>query len=156
MKPNNVLELTAQLANPAWKWIIATIAAGVSFVLPQQLQKDMAVAAAVLIALDTATGLIAAWSTGQAVSSAKFSRVLAKLVGYGSVVIVSAVAGKFLTNGSPLGEASQIGVLTLVLTTEGISILENVRKMGLKFPSPLERLLGGVKDQPDTSQAGEA
>lgn len=151
MKPNNVIELTAQLANPAWKWLLATLAAGVSFVLPEQLQKDMAVAAAVLIGLDTATGFIAALSTGQPISSARFSRVLAKLVGYGSVVIVAAVAGKFLANGSPVGEATQVGVLTLVLTTEGISILENVRKMGLKFPSPLEKMLGG-QDRPEAEK----
>jgi len=143
MKLEALGELTASLFAPAWKWIVASGAAALAFVLPTGFQRDMALSCAAFIVLDTGTGMMAAWQTGNPISSARFSRVLAKLFGYGSVVIVSSVASKFLTNGSDLGKAGVIGVMSLVLTTEGISILENVRKMGLKFPAFLETMLKG-------------
>ena len=53
---------------------------------------DFAIAAGLLITFDTVTGVWSTIVTGHKITSAKFSRVLTKCIGYGSVVIVCSVA----------------------------------------------------------------
>ncbi len=132
--------LGKMIFDDSWKWILATAMAAVEFVLPTSLGRDMCIACCVLIALDTITGAIASAVAGHAISSAKFARVLVKLIGYGSVLIVASIATKFIP-GAP-SEVSVTAVLTLVIVTECISILENVRRMGLKLPFGLDKWLG--------------
>lgn len=125
----------------SWKWILAGMAVILDFVFPAQIGREMAIAAFVLIALDTITGFVSALVAGQAISSARFSRVLVKLLGYGSVIIVSAIVTKFVHNAETLPNVSVTAVLTLVIATEAISVLENVRRMGIKLPLGLDKWL---------------
>ncbi len=141
-----VSNYVAKLAiEDGWKWLLATAVAAIDFVLPTTLGRDMCLAACVVILLDTITGVVAVAAAGHAISSAKFSRVLVKLLGYGSVMIVAAIATKFIP-GAP-SDMSVTAVLTLVLCTECISILENVRRMGIKLPFGLDKWLSNRLDQ---------
>lgn len=138
--------LIVQVVSPGvsgMKYFAALFASAVAYVLPQPMLRDMAVGAFVLILVDTLTGVAAAWSTCKAVKSAKFGRVLTKILAYGSVIVVASIAGKFLLGGSPLLQSAQVAVLTLIMCREGLSVLENVNGiLGWKFKF-LEDLLKG-------------
>jgi len=99
--------------------------------------QDIATGAAILIGLDTVTGCWAAFVSGKTISSARFARVLTKLLGYGSVVVVCAVAAHTISGATDVQAIAVSGVLGYVITTEGISILENVGHMGVKAPPAL-------------------
>lgn len=108
---------------------------------PDQGVRDAALAAGLLILLDTLTGLWAAIVTGKAIRSAKFGRALSKVLGYGSVVAVCAVVTRHVPGASAWQAMSVSAVVTLVIVTEAISVLENVRKLGLRLPFGMEKLL---------------
>lgn len=137
------LGLVSQVVSPGYKWLIAAFTSAVAYVLPHPMLRDMAIGAFILILFDTVTGVAAAWSTGKAVKSAKFGRVLTKILAYGSVIVVASVAGKYVLGGSPLLQSAQVAVLTLIMCREGLSVLENVNGiLGWKFKF-LEDLLKG-------------
>lgn len=114
----------------------------------------MAVAAFVLVALDTFTGFWASLVSGRRISSARFSRVLTKLLGYGSVVVVCSVASH-VPGVEGLQGVAVSGVLAFVTLTEGISILENVGRMGVKAPpfllAWLRKRLAATEDSHENS-----
>jgi len=125
----------------AYKGVGALLAVLLDYLLPVQAPRDLALAAGGLIVLDTFTGLWAALVCGKKVSSAKFSRVLTKLFGYGSVVVVCAVATRAVPGAVGFQPTALAAVLGFVALTEGISILENVGRMGVKTPSFLKKWL---------------
>lgn len=126
---------------PMLKTVAMATGGIVGYVFPEEGTAKAAVAAAVLIVLDTITGVAAAASGGKAITSLAFSRTLIKILGYASVVTVCAVAGRHVPGLSEFQGASVTGVVTLVILTEAISILENVHAMGLKLPLGLSELL---------------
>ncbi|MBN9503834.1 MAG: hypothetical protein BGO01_08845 [Armatimonadetes bacterium 55-13] len=135
-------------------WLPKTVAAGLAglldYLLPEHGSRDLALAAAALILLDTATGFWAALVSGKRVSSAKFSRVLTKLLGYGSVVVVCGVASHAVPGAAGFQPVAISGVLGFVVLTEGISILENVGRMGVKAPPFLmDWLRKRLKEKPE-------
>ena len=71
-----------------FKWVTALIAGMAGWAFPLQAQKDAALGAFCMVLLDTLTGVVAAWQLKQPLTSAKFGRVLVKLLGYGSVIVV--------------------------------------------------------------------
>ena len=116
---------------------------------------DAAVGAVIVVALDTITGYLAAVIRKRRRSSYALSRVVSKVAGYMSVVVLAAVLEKVFPDGgaftiafgdnkialSPVG-----GVLWLIIAVEGYSILENVEKIGCGRFKFLRRLLGKVID----------
>lgn len=121
----------------------------IDYFLPLQASRELAVAAILLVALDTITGIWAALVRGRKVSSSKFARVLSKLLGYGSVVIVCSVGSKAVPGAASLQAPAVCWVLGFVAITEGISILENVGRMGVKAPPfLLEWLRKRLKEKP--------
>lgn len=126
---------------PLLKYLAGVAGAAWGYLFPDQAVRDAAVAACAMIALDTITGLWAAIVTGLAVKSAKFGRALSKLLGYGSVVAVCAVVTRHVPGASAWQAMSVSAVVTLVIVTEAISILENVRKLGIRLPFGMEKLL---------------
>lgn len=124
----------------------------VGYLFPSPAAYAAACGAAALICVDTVTGFWAAIVTGKKVSSAKFVRVITKIIGYGSCVIVAAVATKS-TGTDHIQGALVTGVGVFVIATEGISILENVAKMGLEPPTWLLNFLRArKKDNPTQSK----
>lgn len=130
-------------------WLPKALVAGAAsvgeYLLPQEASRELALAAALLVLLDTGTGMWASLVSGKKVSSARFSRVFSKLFGYGSVVAVCGVA----THSVPVADGLVPGVLGFVTMTEGISILENVGRMGVKAPPfLLDWLRKRLKEKP--------
>lgn len=131
----------------AWKWLAAVAMSGAQFLFPTDSMKSMAAWALLLVFLDTLTGFVASLITGQAISSARFMRVLVKILGYGVVVLVVAGNGKYIGAAAEMANLSVTSVLTLVIFTESISILENVRKFGIKLPFGIDAALQGRLDK---------
>lgn len=122
---------------------------------PSELQS--AAGAAILITLDTLTGLMVAFKTGRPRTSAKLSRILTKVFGYMAVAAVASVCKKALLWQVELPLVD--GILLLVIATEGLSILENVDALGVgKFPA-LKKILGtvaaGENEAVDSAHASE-
>ena len=115
------------------KGLAAALASAVTYFLPGA-SYDLAIGAYVLICLDTMTGFWASVVTGHKITSARLSRVLTKLFGYGSVVVVCSVAAHSVPGAEPLHAIAVSGVCGWIILTEGVSILENVGKMGVTAP----------------------
>jgi phage-related holin len=126
---------------PVIKGLLALIAVVVTYLLPTQVLQEMAIATIVLIGLDTVTGFAASISAGRAITSARFSRALVKILAYFSVVVVVAIAQRHIPGAASLEGATMVGVMTLIIVTESISVLENVRTMGFALPLGLEKWL---------------
>lgn len=139
-------------------WVKASamyLGALVAWVLPSQAVRDTTIACVSLIALDTMTGVVAGIKAGHPLSSAKFSRVLSKAVAYSSVVAVVSICGKYLPGMSDFRIPGITAVLYLILATEGISVLENVSKLGVKLPKGLVKWLKGKLNK-ELDQPAEA
>ena len=132
------------------KALAGIVAAILDYLLPVAASRDLAIAAGVLILLDTGTGFWASMVSGKKISSAKFSRVLTNLLGYGSVVVVCGIATRSVPGAVALQPTALSFVLGFVILTESISILENVGKMGVKTPPFLKQWLKDrLKDKPN-------
>lgn len=103
-----------------------------AYLFPSDALKQAAVAAGILVVLDTATGTLAAFVTSTPRSSAKFARALTKVFAYLAVCTVAAAAEKTFGQGS--GLPVTMGVLWLIVATEGLSVIENAERItGGKF-----------------------
>lgn len=94
-----------------------------------------------LVTLDTLTGVLAARLSGIKITSAKFGRLLVKILAYCSVLIVVAVVGKSIVGLNQWQEPTCTAVITAMILTEGISILENVNLMGFRGFGWISKLL---------------
>jgi phage-related holin len=126
---------------PFLKWAAGLAGAFVGYVFPEQATANAAAAAGALIVLDTITGVAAAVTRGKKITSKAFGRTLAKVLGYASVALVCAVVSRHVPGLDGYQQASVTGVVTLVILTEAISILENVSAMGINLPFGITELL---------------
>lgn len=94
-----------------------------------------------LVLLDTLTGVTAAWQAGESITSKAFSRTIVKLIGYGAALAVVAVVTRHIAGLADYQPVAVSSVLSLVIVTEAGSILENVRKLGVRLPFGIEELL---------------
>lgn len=126
--------------------------AAAAYVFPTKDLQDTAIAASVLVLLDTVTGIVAVFIEKKPRTSQGFARVIAKAFAYLSVCAVAAIVEKTIFKGS--GLSISMGILWLIIATEGISVIENVERIsGGKFRW-LRALLGKVIDQ-DKEKARE-
>lgn len=130
-----------------WKWILAAGVALVDYALPSEALRQIAIGAGVMIALDTALGVLSAVVNGEKLSSRKFGRVMVKSLGYLIVVLACATATRSVAGLSQLQEPTITGVLALVLATEFTSLLEHAQKLGLPLPEKLRSLLAGSEPE---------
>ena len=138
------------------KGMAAMLGGLLEYLLPGQAAKEMVGAAVAFIILDTVTALYAVAVTGKKIESAKAARVLSKLIGYFSVVAVCSVATSTIPGASGLQGRMISAVLGFVLLTEGISIIENVGKMGVKTPLFIrKRLKAMLLEQADPEKEEE-
>jgi phage-related holin len=139
----------------ACRWVLAALGGLAAFLFPSEAAIFFAVSAGTLIALDTVTGLLATISEGNPITSPKSRRVFYKLFGYSTLVTVA----RFVGEGIPLSvpgatkEMALLGaaygvcwMLGFIILTEAISVIENVRRMGVNSPLVLTRRLKRVLD----------
>lgn len=122
------------------KWLASIAVMAVDYVLPTQVVKEAAIGAAVLIAFDTLTGTVVAWKAGR-VTSKKFANVLVKMLAYSAVLSVAAITANVVPGLSEYASIGAMGILTMVVLTEGISVLENVTRLGVKIPFGVTEVL---------------
>lgn len=128
---------------PVLKWGAALLAVSCEYLFGTVIVRNMAFAAFGLMFLDTITGFVAATSTGHPITSAKLSRILVKVVAYGASIIVVAVVTQHVPGINAAHHAVVTIVLTWIMLTEAVSILENVVKMGFTKLGWLTRMLEG-------------
>lgn len=132
------------LTDHAWfKAASAAMGGWLAYILPTEAVRASCGACAILIAIDTITGIAASIRSGHPLSSAKFSRVLSKLIAYGSVVAVVSICGRYLPGLADFRVPAITAALYLILATEGISVLENASKLDVKLPKGLVKWLKG-------------
>lgn len=128
------------------KWIAAAAFTALQFVLPESGMRELAGVTLLFVVLDTATGIAASIISGNRITSARMSRFFVKILGYASVLFVCSMAARYAL---PTGGENSFDVRTVlvnvllwvILLTEGISILENVQRMGIKLPPFLSNIL---------------
>lgn len=128
---------------PAVKWAGAGIALAAEYFFGTPVITGLAIATFALMFLDTITGFVATAVTGQAITSGKLTRFGVKVIAYGSAVIVAAVVTRHLPGLVGAHEPVVTTILSVLLLAEGISILENISKMGYKRFAFMKRFLEG-------------
>ena len=132
-----------------FKVLAAVLGVLIGYLFDQEAETSAVLGVGILVVCDTITGIMVAFKKKKARSSYAFGRILTKSFGYLAVSAVGAVCEKtvFKSNGVPI----VVPILYLILATEGISILENVQKLGLGKFGALRRILGEVveADQDD-------
>jgi phage-related holin len=136
-QPDHILEsiYTMVAVAPVLKWGSAAIAAIGAYFLPTESLQQLAMSAFGAVLLDTVTGVIAARSSKDPITSAKLSRLMSKLIGYSSAVILCTIVPHNLPGMDGLAGGASTAVLTMVLVTEALSVIENLDRMGVKFPA---------------------
>ena len=132
------------------KGLLVGIGAAMYYVFPGEQLRSAAIAAFILILLDTVTGIAAAVAKGQPRSSKRFARVVTKLLGYMSVCVAAAIVEKTIMRGA--GLPITLAALWLIIATEGLSIIENVEAISGGRFRWLRAILGKVV-QADREQA---
>jgi phage-related holin len=141
-----VFKVVGDIAVP--KWVVAAGAAFLGYMLPTEAQQSAFWGAIHLVAVDTVTGYLAARHEGQPPRSSKFGRILSKLTAYCALLSVAVTVSRHVPGASAVQGASVTGVLTLVILTEALSILENVKRMGFSLPWGIDAWLAGRLAQP--------
>ena len=99
-----------------------------------------------LMVLDILTGVIHAWATGH-LKSYKMREGLNHKSGELCVLLV----GEILSYGMQLPIVFMIGVSVYVIFMELVSIMENLDKMGVKFPKFIRNAFRNAKDKLENS-----
>lgn len=132
MKLINALSFVGRVAieHPWLKLFAGIFGAVLGYLFPTSAVQSTAMAVAALIVTDTITGFWAAYRCPDTkVSSRRFARLLDKLVGYLALCLVASVAARETPGLQPTVLVT--AVLYGVMAQEGLSILENVHRMGL-------------------------
>lgn len=141
---DNVARIVVE--HPVQKTVIAGFVAVAAYFLPGLNSRELFIWAMSFIMLDTITGVWASYKTGIPIESMRFSRLIEKTKAYLVLVIVAAGAGRLadMTNNS--GDLVVSFGLGFVIATEGLSILENLNRIGIARIPALERIFKGVAD----------
>lgn len=133
--------LTSLFAQAQTKVVAGAAGAVLGYFFPSSATRDMFVVSGILLLMDTITGTIAAWQTGEAMQSRRFARVLAKAMVYSCVAGAVSISLRVLPGTLSLQDEGVTAILGLVIVTELISIIENADKMNLKVVPPWLRNL---------------
>ncbi len=153
MRSHTPRMLNRLMIDLAWpKFALAASVGVLDYFIPIASQ-PLLLAVAIALVLDTITGFMAAWVTHALISSRAFARVLVKVVGYGSCVMIGSIITQNIPGVADFRGATVAGILTLILLTESISVLENVAKMGVPLPlGLLKRLRSRLQDDATIAQ----
>lgn len=140
---SEVPRLLAQAATDHswWTGLLALGMGVLEYFAPGDVAKNMLLGLGVLMIADTLTGVRASVKTGGRITSQRFGGVLDKVLGYSSVIAVFAVVGRHVPGLEQFMGGGIASVLTLMITREAVSILENVVKIGIDLPFGLTEKL---------------
>jgi phage-related holin len=145
--------MLAGITDESWLKVLIGLSTGLlNYLLPTSATQQMVMAAAILIMLDTFTGVMASESTGKAITSAKFGRVIVKFIGYAIAVSVVGLAANTVPGGKPAHEFLTSTLIAFIICTEGISIFENLDRMGVPLPKSIVKWLRGRKKDFDNAK----
>jgi len=124
------------------KAVTVGLGLSIQYLFGNQTEIDAVYGAAILVVVDSFTGIAVAFKTQTPRTSQRLGRVLTKIFGYLAVIIVAAVTKRAM---GPVATIPLVNaVLWLIIATEGLSILENVDQLGVgKFPV-LGKILSSV------------
>lgn len=131
----------AKLITPWWKPLAGAVAAAFAYLFPDQTTADAVIGAGLLVGLDLITGTAAALSLTTWDGSCGLRRTVNKVLSYLAVIAVCAVVTRNVSGMAQYHAVSVTGVLTLIILTESVSILENVQKLGVTLPFGLGEVL---------------
>lgn len=143
--PSFVAQATLPSTLP--KALAAGAALALDYLFPEQALRGAAGTALALVVIDTVTGVLAAWQTGEPVSSAKMGRVLVKILGYSCVVLAVALTTRAFPGGTVALPFTTSLPLAFVIVTELVSVLENAHKAGLPIPKKWIKALKGIGER---------
>ncbi len=127
------------------KAVVAVLAAFAAWVFPSEALRTTALMAAVMILLDTLSGLMAAWNRKVPIQSAKMRRLLIKVTGYSVFLVVVTIVARAVVVGAEDTLAAQKYAVTAtlgwIIATEAVSILENLAAADLPMPPQVKRWL---------------
>jgi len=135
------------IENPEIKTIFGFVAALLTYMFDLG-NPEMWFIIGLMIAMDTATGVVASWKRGEAIKSSKMFRFATKIFVYGtSVALINVMARACVctTDGCPEGIATVLRVAAFgwIVATEAKSINENFASLGYKLPDKIEKILSG-------------
>ena len=135
-EPGHIFEAVATMVShcAALKWSLAGASAVITYFLPTPHLRELALGVVTFVILDTLTGIMASSTEGKAIKSAKFSRLITKSTGYSIWVILATIAAKQIPTFGDLAPAAASGAMVFALVAEGISIGENLDRMGVPLP----------------------
>lgn len=129
---------SSELAEPSTLKVLLSGILSVGFFMFGSLYTDALVAVVMLMVIDTFFGLAATIYEGNEITSRRFSRAVIK----GIVYFTAISAGYFADLTIPF-DIIQATMVAFVGTTEFISILENIGRMGYQTP---KKLLNQLKE----------
>lgn len=132
---------TLDMLEPTMLKLLTSGIVSTGFFLFGHLYTEAIIAIAMLMVMDTALGMAAAWKEGQDISSKRFSRAVLK----GIVYFTAISAGYFADLTIPF-DIVQGTMVAFVGITEFISILENIGRLGYQTP---KKLLNQLKEYRD-------
>lgn len=141
----------AQLTNqPIVKVIGASAMSLMSFLFPDPVTtRDSIIVVLSIITIDVVTGVTASYREHKPINSIGFRRVLAKLIAYGATIAVIGMAVKQVIEVPEFQKDVVKWTMNWIVVTEAISVLENVKRIGVNIPSFLLKWLRWEKDSLD-------
>ncbi len=145
-KGQELLSILAKLAvdAPVVKTVSGLLGAMIAYALPTARLQELAAWVGASVAVDTITGVAASLKQGHKLSSARWSRIVTKLIAYYGVLFVSVGAARQFPGSNP--EYWTGLVLGVLFANEAISILENAHVLGAPIPARLVKMLKGRLD----------
>lgn len=140
------------------KVVVAISAVAFSFMFPTEATIWFAISTGACIAADTLSGLLAARFNKEPITSIGSRRVFYKIMGYSMLILVARIVGQAVpmaipttTQASAIVIASSVvcWMMGFIILTEAISILENVRRMGVHVPYVFKKRIQDTLDKYD-------
>lgn len=133
----NFVEIAQSMLEPTLLKVLASLVLTFAFFFGN-FHTSGIIAIMMLMSFDTILGVMAAYSTGEVITSRRFSRIIQKSIVY----LIAISAGYFtdLTIGWQVVQATMIGFIGV---TEFVSITEKMAKMGYQTP---QRLLNHLQE----------
>lgn len=146
----NYVEFAEKTFEMSWlKALAAAVGALIGYFFPDEATQRLAIYVFVFVIADTATGMCAAKSTGQPIESAKFGRIISKLVAYSALVLVARMIPEAVRLAESVQATAVSAFLSAIVVNEAISVIENVKRMKVLRKGMLESLAKFVRGKSD-------